>query len=368
MNWPPPVQAENVTLSDKDEQKSQCPLANPVMEGSEANLAELYDQALKNMQKAETLPRGDARASLYREAKKDFEIAMNLVENLSLFSDNETLEDVATSSLRYMLIPAYLVKIEISSECNYNTFKRAESMAKIFLSRIIKYGAGDEAMEKSLKDDVDLKGGLDTINLESAMRSRTEKIENFKRMKLLENQIVELEKRLKSNIEVDDEISREYYLNLLKKWTTDTHESLLREIRPALFFEKNRSQQGQSQLQSNNQITPTPKTFTIVKDSLQKHVFGLGYPSRPTVTVDEFIQKKMDDGELSFQKHKEVYGNSLQRYAEKPDLRREQEELSDAEHDDKEDRDDQEELKKKRQWDEFKDENPRGSGNRHNMG
>jgi immunoglobulin-binding protein 1 len=101
---------------------------------------------------------------------------------------------------------------------------------------------------------------------------------------------------------------------------------------------------------------------------LKKQVFGTGYPSLPTVSVDQFITQKFKDGDLVFQKDKEIYSNSLQRYAEQPDLLREQEENSEEEHEEKEERDDQEEIARKRRWDEFKDENARGSGNRHNMG
>lgn len=43
------------------------------------------------------------------------------------------------------------------------------------------------------------------------------------------------------------------------------------------------------------------KPFIITKNELQKQVFGLGYPSRPTVTIEEFVNQKIDEGSLSVQ-------------------------------------------------------------------
>lgn len=320
-------------------------------------LSDLYSQGLRAMEMAGSMPRGDGRQELYNKAKSLFNRAMDLVESLTLFSDNESVEDIATSDLKYLIIPAYLAKITISSECNTNrleTFTRAANLVKRFFRRILSYGLGNKAIELALESD----------DVNPIVQTRAEKIEKYKKMRLLESQIEELERRINSGEQVDDETARDYYMRLIKKWIDESYESLEREIKPAIFFEKNSSTSKQIPIEPK-QVKPS---ITIVKNELQKQVFGLGYPSRPTVTVDEFISKKIQDGDLAFHAQKEVYANSLQRYAEQPDLMREQEEASDAEHDEKEDRDDREELAKKRQWDEFKDENPRGSGNRHNMG
>lgn len=320
-------------------------------------LSDLYSQGLKVMKMAESMPRGDGRQELYNKSKSLFNRAMELVESLALFSDNESVDDIATSDLKYLIIPAYLAKITISSECTANrleTFTRAADLMKRFFQRILSYGLGNKNIELSLESD----------EVKPIVQTRDEKIEKYKKMRFLESQIEESERRINAGEQVDEETTRDYYLKLISKWIDEGYESLEREIKPAIFFEKNSSISKQKPIMSK-QITPS---ITIVKNELQKQVFGLGYPSRPTVTVDEFINQKIRDGDLAFHAQKEVYANSLQRYAEQPDLMREQEETSDAEHDEKEDKDDEEELNKKRRWDEFKDETPRGSGNRHNMG
>lgn len=203
------------------------------------------------------------------------------------------------------------------------------------------------------------------------MRNRAEKIARLNQTKQLEEQLAELERRVKSSQD-DHETTREYYIKLIKKCISDTLDDYERIVQPGLMFERNKvsgSDERTSVVAEPKQTHGLEgKTFTIVKDQLQKKAFGAGYPSLPTVSVDEFINKKIKDGDLAFQEHKEIYANSLQRYAEKPDLRREQEEQSDEEHEMKAEKDDAEELARKRAWDEFKDENPRGSGNRYNMG
>ena len=35
-----------------------------------------------------------------------------------------------------------------------------------------------------------------------------------------------------------------------------------------------------------------PKSFIITKDVISKHVFGAGYPSLPTMTVEEFYEQQ----------------------------------------------------------------------------
>ena len=38
------------------------------------------------------------------------------------------------------------------------------------------------------------------------------------------------------------------------------------------------------------------RPFILTKDALQKQVFGAGYPSIPTMSIEEFYQQKVEDG------------------------------------------------------------------------
>lgn len=333
-----------------------------------SDLNVLYEQALNLMESAQSKPRGYDRQTSYLKSRKLFDKCLELIEKLSLFSNNETIEDVGTSEIKYILTSAYLSKIMISIECEsdrLNIFTQARDYALKFLNLVNQYGINSHRLDKILRCDIN-EEIEQKISLQDAMRSRDEKIAIFKARKILDDNIEELERRIKNGIDVDDEVRREYYINLINRFIEDTIDSLENEIKMALIFERTKSDIIPS---DSSSTSPKPfKPITIVKDQLQKQVFGIGYPSKPTVTVDEFINQKFKDGDLVFQKDKQIYSNSLQRYAEEPDLRRNQEELSDEEKEAKREKDDEDEIKRLRNWDKFRDENPRGSGNRKNMG
>lgn len=350
------------TSSAYQEERSEC---------DDVALAELYSSGLKAMQEALKTERGDTKEDLLVTSRRSLEKANNLVDNLTLFSDNETIDDIATVNLKYLLIPAYLAKLSISGEIGsrrLEAFIRAENYIRQFLHRISTYNLNGQQVREAIKSIDEPAQPRGPKSLEDQARMRREKIEKFNKTRELEVRLAELERRLES--ELDDEVVREYYLDLINKWIYDTLDDLEGIVKPALVFERGDG----GGLVRQDPVRPEPsnslagKNFVITKDMLKKQVFGAGYPSLASVSVDEFITKKINDGDLVFQKDKEIYSNSLQRYAEKPNLLREQEEQSEEEREEKEERDDQEELSRKRRWDEFKDENARGSGNRHNMG
>jgi immunoglobulin-binding protein 1 len=107
--------------------------------------------------------------------------------------------------------------------------------------------------------------------------------------------------------------------------------------------------------------TAGKKPFIITRDAIQAQVFGAGYPSLPVYSIGQFYDQLADKGMMpkGDEKHKgpvQIGGGVTEN----------QKEEEKAEKDLLEDRDDEEELRKKREWDEFKDENKRGSGNRFN--
>lgn len=331
----------------------------------------LYSKALKALKEAESMPRGLSRQDAYDTSRKLFQHASELVDSSGLFSRNETVEDIATSNLKFLLIPAHLSKIAVSTECSADrirAFTRAECLIKEYIENLSSYGLVDDCTLSLTKDSDSESQRVTTSSgeLKDMMLARTEKISRYKKMKLLEDHVRDLEAKVEHE-QADDETLRDYYLSLIKKTLNDTIDCLENQVRPALVLEKMRAQGDPVQPATGSQPKPL-KPFTLVKSQLQGKVFGLGYPSAPSVSVDQFIDQKFAAGELSFQTQKDVYTNSLQRYAEQPNLRREQEEESDEEREAREERDDDVELQRKRNWDEFKDDNARGSGNRYNMG
>ena len=76
----------------------------------------------------------------------------------------------------------------------------------------------------------------------------------------------------------------------------------------------------------------------ITKDKLQKQVYGLGYPSLPVLSVDEFYEKRIEEGWWK----PPSSGGALQDRATDPDLEARMKENEEREEDDKVDRDDEE--------------------------
>jgi len=107
------------------------------------------------------------------------------------------------------------------------------------------------------------------------------------------------------------------------------------------------------------------KPVIITKDAIQKAVYGAGYPSLPTFTVQDFYDQRVRDG--IFPDPEKAASNqqkSLQRMTEVNN--REEEEKETADNEDLAENEDPEYLARQRAMDEFKDEVRRGDGNRHN--
>lgn len=91
----------------------------------------------------------------------------------------------------------------------------------------------------------------------------------------------------------------------------------------------------------------------------QAQVFGSGYPSLPTMTVDDWYEQHRKQGGLPDQ------GIPRRVPVEEDSAAEERQE---EENEKKAEKDDEATLMKARNWDDWKDTHRRGYGNRHNMG
>lgn len=88
-------------------------------------------------------------------------------------------------------------------------------------------------------------------------------------------------------------------------------------------------------------------------------MFGAGYPSLATMTVDDWYEQHRKHGVLPDQ------GTPRRVTVEEDTDGSEREEEAKEK---KVENDDEETLQKARNWDDWKETHPRGYGNRHNMG
>ncbi|GAA50174.1 immunoglobulin-binding protein 1 [Clonorchis sinensis] len=163
---------------------------------------------------------------------------------------------------------------------------------------------------------------------------------------------------------VDEEILREYHLTLVRHWALlaeDEYPTLVQEEQILSLS----PQDLEEQTQPAAPVSKPFKPFILTRNAVQAAVFGAGYPSLPTMTVDQFADEQIRRG--VFPAVDSVLpplnpDETVRRY-DPSDAERIADEKKSAEDDTLEDTDDPQYLRRARAMDEFKDEHRRGSGN-----
>ncbi|KAA8579392.1 hypothetical protein FQN60_018669, partial [Etheostoma spectabile] len=186
---------------------------------------------------------------------------------------------------------------------------------------------------------------------------RQAKIERYCHKKELEARLSDVQRAVDSG-QADDEVSRDFYLLNVRRWVTvclDEIESIDQEVE---ILKKMDGLKHGAAKQPPQPVRPPMKPFILTKDAVQAQVFGAGYPSLPTMTVDDWYEQHRKQGGLPDQ------GIPRKVTVEDTDAKEREEEEKEREAEN----DDEESLLKARNWDDWKDTNRRGYGNRHNMG
>ncbi|XP_035290352.1 immunoglobulin-binding protein 1 isoform X1 [Anguilla anguilla] len=294
------------------------------------------------------------------------EEATRMVTQLDLFSRNEELEEIATADLKYLMLPALLGALTMKQ---VNLAKRLEQVqsARVyfldFLKRCKEYGMMSFELPKTNDSSADTpeeaeNGPTPSFNppdLIAMATQRQAKIERYKQKKDTEAKLTEIRSVVESG-KAEDEMVRDFYLLNVRKWIVialEEIESIDQEIQILKrmdAFKQNPAKPSQSQQR------PPMKPFILTKDAVQARVFGAGYPSLPTMTVDDWYDQHRKHGMLPDQ--------GIPRSAAEID----NEEREKEEKERQIENDDEEALQKARDWDNWKDTHRRGYGNRKNMG
>ncbi|XP_068670754.1 immunoglobulin-binding protein 1-like isoform X2 [Montipora foliosa] len=254
----------------------------------------------------------DAFQEKVSAAVNHFVRATEMVNSLGLFSSNEELSEVPTSELRYFLLPAFLGDLFLRQMApdRLTVLNIAKVYFVDFLKRCKNYGVTD-------------------IELQDILSETTKTIQ-------------------------DEDTQRNYYVLLLKFWVNKIVEhltSLHSEMEILEHMKTIRKDKEHSQMGDNQPSTKTFKPILITREMTKAKVFGAGYPSVPTMTQEEFLEKEILEGKVVL----DFENSQTQDKSHKSDVE------SDGE-------DDPAKLKKQRDWDEWKDDHRRGWGNRENMG
>ncbi|XP_041371925.1 immunoglobulin-binding protein 1-like [Gigantopelta aegis] len=304
------------------------------------------------------------------------ELAIRMVNELELFSKNEDLEEVATNEIKYMILPAllgYLINQKTQEE-RINIVHKVKIFFNDYLKLIKSYKVVDVKIPETSESNGDVAPpgpSSGAMNLIKMAGNRQAKIKEFMERKEMERRLNELREHVEQE-HMDEDLKRDYYTTLLKKWVIIAREEL-----DAVSYEIPILEHREKLKQENKDATPTAsdqevktkkqgfRPFILTKSMLQKEVFGLGYPSLPTYTLDEFFDQKVKDG--TFKVSKSDQGPmSLQERTSNPEQAAKEDEEYDAEKERKIEEDDEDELKKAREMDEYKDDHRRGWGNRMN--
>jgi len=314
-----------------------------------------------------------------------------MLDELHLFGDNETVDEVFTSELRYFLNYALLgwLLSKVNSNKPEVRATALEEARDYYLKYLIltknyelhnynvkKLTASKENSElDKLIANVSRQAAFDE-NLVNMAYERSEKIKRFKEMKQIETQLEQMSLVLdtvKPEL-VDEETRRKTFNTFIKYWINKAVDDLkviedeiniLKSIgEPAK--ESNRMHAGIANV-DRQPVQTAKKPFIITKDVLQAKVFGMGYPSLPVYSIEEFYDHLADEGHMPKADNAGDGaiggGGGVQIGGGVTQSQRDKEK---AEKDLREDAHDEQELKKQREWDEFKDENKRGAGNTYN--
>jgi immunoglobulin-binding protein 1 len=239
-----------------------------------------------------------------------FEDATELVSLAGIFSSNESIEEVATNNVRYFLLPALLgnLSLKLCVEDRFNVIQVAEIYFRDFLKRCKSYDIVDieipEPKENnSLESSESVRQQSCAPDLATMARERNAKLQRYKEQKELESQLEDLKRSLCSMRIVDEEVERKYYLTLIKNFANEAVDELNSiEMEKQLLEHMVKVKKGEASESDKvkKRKGPQPKPLQpiiITRDEVQKKVFGAGYPSLPTMTVQEFYEKRVKDGE-----------------------------------------------------------------------
>ena len=234
-----------------------------------------------------------------KKAIHTLEDATRLVSSLGLFSRNESVDEVATSDLKFFLLPVLLGDLnqKLNSEDRLSILNVAEVYFKDFLQRCKDYAVGGvEIPDVAEIKEEEAPRRPGPMGFEEMARQREEKIRKLKETKELESKIIEL-KNAMANPSSDESTARDYYLLLIKKFIFSSIEELksISQEKPIVEHLAKMKKSGADVKRTPHAIKPL-KPIIITRDAAQKAVYGLGYPSIPAMTVEELMDQRMKDG------------------------------------------------------------------------
>ncbi|KAK9379251.1 TAP42-like family-domain-containing protein [Kockiozyma suomiensis] len=330
-------------------------------------------------------PNSEKYQALLNECIESFKACQLKSEQLALFSDNEIIDDVATESILFLTIDYYLAtlndKIYTADIAGRRPLAiKSKQLYLQFLNQSDSYELLNTESAKILHYIT--KAPVDTPTFTTAFASshknpadqRAAKIAKFKREKQVEDYVKDLRSQMLAKNDLqedsDDDIARDLYLKQLELFIERSFNAiqgldaeleilafaasrpppLPRVASPISSESKKDDYSDKVDLPGRNSqplLTAQGRVnrpFMIVskREQLKNNVFKPDY-TLPTMTIDEYLEEERRQGNI-------IEGGG-------PDSAKK------TEIDEDDDKAQDEETYRLRQWDEFTEANPRGSGN-----
>lgn len=201
-----------------------------------------------------------------------------------------------------MLIPAFLGYLTLKQigESREELIQLSKVYFVDFLKRLNSYKITDVDVVQLIERNEEEFFPKSQPSLEQMARDRNEKIRTFNESKQLDEKLTKLNYILddQDGIKADEELVRDFFLSLIKRWVHKVVDEI-KSISMEEIMLKNRPKMGAANKPKSHASAANFRPFIITKNELQKKVFGMGYPSRPTVTIEEFVNQKIEEGSLS---------------------------------------------------------------------
>ncbi|KAK2065056.1 TAP42-like family protein [Colletotrichum caudatum] len=327
-----------------------------------------------------------------RNAISEYETCLDLVSRAALFSPNESLEDLSTSSLAYLLITAHLAELhqKLPSRSPVErraALERARESYETFLGSLDSYDLLSPQQKTLYSHYTDEPLAFTTLGTNDPAKRRDAKIANFKSERALRERLDTLRRNPRyQNEDGDDEVVRELHLAHIAyaaHMALQGLEGINRELEvlaqasvplmpsPTSVEEDERRRAAERGSDGYNERLEAPRRlqslfgqrggpilskdgkplqpFTLVGNRAQmaSDVFRPGH-NLPTMSIDEYLEVERERGGII------EGGGEASWHRPEPD----EDDFDKAD----------EETMKARAWDEFVEANPKGSGNTLNRG
>jgi hypothetical protein len=344
----------------------------------------VYDEAEQKRAILENSPyNSDAFQDSLLAALTLYEQCLSIADRISLFSPNEFLEDITSADLQFLLLHFRIAEMcmRINGPNRKDTLHAAQRHYEQYLKLLDSYDILEKSDANMLEAYRESPNTFSTAQTKDPATKRDIKIRRFKEEKTLKQKLEYLRKN-PSVLSNDDDAYRELQLTNLAYCTHQTFaslESIGQELhilslappgpppdysqkRPEDLRDRDRTSDGFSERLDSQHLSAGMKgplldskgkplrPFTLLGSARQDVADGVFRPSHtlPTMSIDEYLEEERKRGGI-------IEGGG-EKSGIKPQVDEDDYEIADRE------------TMKAREWDEYVEANPKGSGNTINRG